>query len=159
LEMAVVRGLLLRPVDRAFGAVDVESHAPRARARRGMLNNEVRIQASESMVVSVFGEDIRFEPLERRREGYAGLSPLARGEHPECRIFGESLRVVRVLVPGQAAVDGLAKQIAERELGIASRAGIGEVSIDERTHAEALVQLTWKKQTSIGGNGRAAELD
>ena len=69
------------------------------------------------------------------------------------------LRVVRVLIPSQEAVDGLAQQIAETELGIASGAAIGEVLLDQRTHAEALVQLTWKKQTSIGGDCRPTELD
>ena len=44
-------------------------------------------------------------------------------------------------------------------MGIASGTGIGEVFLDQRTHAEALVQLTWKKQTSIGGDCRTAELD
>jgi hypothetical protein len=156
--MAVVRGLLLRPVDRAFGAVDVESHVPRGGARRGMLN-EVRVQASESLVVSVFGEDIRFEPVERRGERHAGLSPLARGEHPKRRVLGEPLRVVGVLVPGQAAIDRLPKQVGQRELAVASGAGIGEVSLDQRTHAEALVQFAWKQEARIGRDRGAAELD
>ncbi len=73
--MAVVGGLLLRAVDRAFGAVDVEDHPPRGRVRHGMLN-EVRVQLSESSVVSLLGEDIRFEPVERRGERHAALSPL-----------------------------------------------------------------------------------
>src|SRR5215470_15382631 len=74
--MAVVRGLLLRRVDRAFGAVDVENHAPRGEARRGILN-EVRVQASKSLVVSVFGENIRFEPVERRGERQTCCTSLA----------------------------------------------------------------------------------
>jgi len=94
-----------------------------------------------------------------RREGHAGLSPLARGEHPKRRVLGQSPRVVRILVPGQAAVDGLAKQIAERELEIASGARIGEVSLDQRTQAEALVQFARKQQSRIGRDDGAAELN
>jgi hypothetical protein len=33
------------------------------------------------------------------------------------------------------------------------------MSLDQRTQAEALVQLARKKQTSVGGDGGAAELD
>src|SRR5262245_3314812 len=156
--MTVIGRLLLRPVDRAFGAVDVENHPPRGRARHGMLN-EVRVQPSEALVIVLLGEDGRLEPMERRGQRHAGLSPFTRGEHPKRRVLGQPLRVVRVLVPGQAAVDRLAQQIAARELGIASGAGIGEVSLDQRTQSETLVQLTWKKQTSIGGDRRPAELD
>ena len=57
LEMPVVRGLLLRAVDRAFGTVDVEDHPPRARPCRRMLN-QVRAQASQSVVIPLLGEDI-----------------------------------------------------------------------------------------------------
>src|SRR5262245_20020215 len=98
--------------------------------------NEVRVQLRESLVVSLLGKDIRFEPVERRGERNAALSPFPRSQHPKRRVLGQSLRVVGVLVSGQPAVDGLAKQIAERELGIASSAGIGEVSLDQRTYAE-----------------------
>jgi hypothetical protein len=56
-EVAVVRGLLLRAVNWALGAVDVEDHPPRGRACRRMLN-EVRVQASQSMVVRLLCQDI-----------------------------------------------------------------------------------------------------
>jgi hypothetical protein len=55
--------------------------------------------------------------------------------------LGQPLGVVGVLVAGQAAVDGLAEEIRQRELAIASGAGIGQVSLDERAQAEALVQF------------------
>ncbi len=41
-------------------------------------------------------------------------------------------------------------------MGIASGAGVGEVSLDQRTQAEALVQLARKR---VGRDGGAAELD
>jgi hypothetical protein len=44
-------------------------------------------------------------------------------------------------------------------LGIASGAGVGEVSLDQRTQAEALVQLARKQQPRVGRDGGAAELD
>jgi len=53
----------------------------------------------------------------------------------------------------------LAKQIAERELEIASGARIGEVSLDQRTQAEALVQFARKQQSRIGRDDGAAELN
>lgn len=62
-------------------------------------------------------------------------------------------RVVGVLVPGQAAVDGLAKQIAQRKLGIASGAGIAELSLDQRTHAEAFIEFAREQDAGIGGAG------
>jgi hypothetical protein len=36
--------------------------------------NEVRVQLSESSVVSLLGEDIRFEPVERRGECHAAFA-------------------------------------------------------------------------------------
>ena len=39
------------------------------------------------------------------------------------------------------------------------RCGVGEVSLDQRTQAEALVQLARKQQPRVGRDGGAAELD
>src|SRR5262245_52133082 len=58
--------------------------------------------------------------MERRSERHARLPPLARGQHPKRRILGQPVGVVGVLVPRQAAVDGLAKEIRQGELGVAS---------------------------------------
>src|SRR5215831_19940464 len=121
--------------------------------------NEVRVQLRESLVVSFLGKDIRFEPVDRRGERHAALPPFPRSQHPKRRVLGQSLRVVGVLVPRQATVDGLAKQITERKLGIASGAGVGEVSLDQRTQAEAFVQLARKQQARVGRDGGATELD
>ena len=62
-----------------------------------------------------------------------------------------STGIVGVLVPRQAAVDGLAQEIRQGELGVASGAGIGEVSFDQRTQPEALVQLAWQQQPGVEG--------
>src|SRR5207245_11158487 len=40
----------------------------------------------------------------------------------------------------------------ERELVVASGARIADVALDQRTQAEALVQLAREKQTSVGGD-------
>ena len=112
LEVAVVGGLLLGAVHRTLGAVDIEGHPPSGRLRRRALN-QFRVQVSESLIVTLLREDVRLEPMQRRGEGDARLAPLARSEHPKPRIFGESLRVVGVLVTGQATVDGLAKEIRQ----------------------------------------------
>jgi hypothetical protein len=50
LEVPIVRGLLLRPVDRALGTVDVENHPAGGRAGRRTLN-EFRVHAGQSLVV------------------------------------------------------------------------------------------------------------
>ena len=78
--------------------------------------------------------------MQRGRERDAGLPPLAGDQHPKGGVLGQPLSVVGVVVPCQAAVDGLAKEISHRELAAASGAGIGEVSPDEGAQAEPLVQ-------------------
>ena len=70
-----------------------------------------------------------------------------------------SFGVVRVLVPGQAAVDRLPNQVGQRELEVAPGARIAEVSFDQRTQAETLVQLAREQQPCVGRDGGAAELD
>jgi len=82
LEVTVVRGLLLRSVDGALGAVDVEDQPARGRARRGMLN-ELLVQASEPSVVSLLSEDLRLELMRNGRERDARVSALSRRQHPE----------------------------------------------------------------------------
>ena len=96
--------------------------------------------------------------MERRGERDARLPPLARGQHPKRRVLRQPLGVVGVLVAGQTAVHGLAEQIREGELAIASGAGIGEVPLDKRAQTEALVQLAGQQQAGIGGHRRAPEL-
>jgi hypothetical protein len=139
LEVAVVGRLLLRAVDRALGAVDIQDQAPRERAGRLMLH-EVRIEASESVVVPLIREDVRFEPVQRGCERDARLPPLAGRQHPKGGVLGQPLSIVGVLVPREAAVDRLAKQIGQSELEVAPRTGIGEVSLDQGAQAEPLVQ-------------------
>src|SRR5215475_9815108 len=140
LEVAVVGRLLLRPVYRTLRAVDIERHAA-ARWPRGFVLHQIRIEAREAAIVPLFREDLGFEPVERRGERHARLPPLARGQHPKRRVLSQSLGVVRVVVPGQATVDRLAEEVRQQELAIVSRAGIAEVSLDQRTQAEAFVQL------------------
>ena len=67
LEVAIVGRLLLRPVDRALGAVDIEDQT--LGERLGCLvADQVRIEASESVIVPLLGEDLGLEPVERRGE-------------------------------------------------------------------------------------------
>jgi hypothetical protein len=87
-----------------------------------------------SRIVPLLGEDIRLEPMQRGRERDARVPPLPRGQHPKRRVLGEPLRVVRILLSGQAAVDRLAKQISQWELRVASGARIAEVSLAPARH-------------------------
>src|SRR5262249_40612107 len=95
----------------------------------------------------------------RGRERDARVSPLPGRERPKGRVLSKSLRVVGVLVPSQAAIDRLTKQIGQRELKVASGARIAEVSLDQRAQAEAFVEFARKQQACIGGNGDSAKLD
>ena len=158
LEVAVVGGLLLPTVDGTLRAVDIEDHAPGRRSRRRALN-QFRIQVGESLIVPLLREDVCFEPMQRRREGDARLSALARGHHPKRRVLGQPLGVVGILVTGQPAVDRLAEEVRQRKLAVVPGAGIGEVPFDEAAQAELLVQLAREQQPGIGGHRDAPELD
>jgi len=120
----------MRAVDRALGAIDVEDHASRGPPHRFALHH-VRVEASESLIVVLLSEHLRFEPVQRGGERDAGLSSLTRGQHPKRRIHGQPLRVVGVLVARQAAIDRLAEEIHQRELPVAPAARIGEVSLGD----------------------------
>jgi hypothetical protein len=76
LEVAVVGRLLLRAVDRALGAVDIEGHAPGGRPG-GIVLHQVRIEAREPLIVALLSEGFGFEPVERRGERDARLPALA----------------------------------------------------------------------------------
>ena len=73
-------------------------------------------------------------------------------------ILGQPLGVVGILGARQAAIDGLADQIRQGKVAVASGAGIGEVSLDQGAEAEAFVQLPREQQPGIGGHRRAPEL-
>ena len=62
LEVTVVGRLLLRAVDRALGAVEIQDQPPRERSSRLMLD-QIRIEAREPLIVPLLREDFRFELL------------------------------------------------------------------------------------------------
>ena len=97
LEMAIVGGTLLRPVHRTLRAIDIDGHAL-GRPSHPLVLHQFRIEANESLVVSLLSEDLRLKPVERRGERDARFPPLARGQHPKRRVLGQSLGVVGVLV-------------------------------------------------------------
>jgi hypothetical protein len=127
-------------VDRTLGAIDIEGHAL-GRRSNSLVLHQGRVEANESLIVSRLGENLRFEPVQRRRERDADLPPFTRGQHPKRRVLGQPFRIIGVLVTGQAAIDGLAKEVRQGELRVVSRARISEVSFNQRAQAEALVQL------------------
>jgi hypothetical protein len=116
-------------------------------------------RVSQSLVVPLFGEDVRLEPVEHRGERHARFPPLARGQHPKRRVFGQPLGVVRILVAGQPAVDGVAEEVRQRKLPIVSGARIREVLLDQGVKGKRFVQLAWEQQPSIGSDCRPLELD
>src|SRR5262245_15633708 len=74
------------------------------------------------------------------------------------RVLGQWLRVVGVFVPGQAAIDGLAKEIWQGELVVAS-ARIRKLLLDQDAQAETLVQLAWQRRPGVGCHCRTMRLD
>src|SRR5262249_31619507 len=96
---------------------DVERRASAGGSRCRPLN-QVCVQASQSLVVAFLRKDICLEPMQRGRERDARVSPLPGRERPQGRVLSKSLRVVGVLVPSQAAIDRLTKQIGQRELKV-----------------------------------------
>jgi hypothetical protein len=158
LDVAVGGRRLVRAVDRALGAVEIQDQPPRERAGRLMLH-EVRIEASESPVVRLLREDVRVDPVQRGCERDARLPPLAGDQHSNGGVRGQPLRIVGALVPCQAALDGLSEQVRRREWTVTSRAGIGEVSLDQGAQTEPLVPLAGPQQPGVGGHRRTPELD
>src|SRR5215813_13299709 len=137
---------------------DVERRASAGGSRCRPLN-QVCFQASQSLVVAFLRKGICLEPMQRGRERDARVSPLPGRERPQGRVLSKSLRVVGVLVPSQAAIDRLTKQIGQRELKVASGARIAEVSLDQRAQAEAFVEFARKQEARVGGDGGSAKLD
>jgi hypothetical protein len=111
------------------------------------------------VVVPLFRENVRLEPMQCRGERDARFPPLAGGQHPKRWVFGQPLGVVGVLVAGQPAVDRLAEEVQQRKLPIVSGARIREVPLDQGVKAETFVQLAREQQPGIGGDGGSAELD
>jgi hypothetical protein len=118
-----------------------------------------RVEAGQSLVVPLFREDVRLEPVERRGERDARLPPLAGGQHPKRWVLRQALGVVGILVARQAAIDRLAEEVRQRELPIVSGARISEVPLDQGIKAETFIQLAREQQPGIGGDRRSAELD
>src|SRR2546422_10940447 len=83
---------------------------------RSLVLHQFRIEANESLIVSLLSEDLGLKPVERRGERDARFPPLARGQHPKRRVLGQSLGVVGVLVTRYAAVDGLAEEDRQRKM-------------------------------------------
>jgi hypothetical protein len=52
----------------------------------------------------------------------------------------------------------MTEKVPQWELAIVSGARIAEVALDQRTQAEALVQLAREKQSGVGGDRRSLEL-
>ena len=156
--MAVVGRLLLRAVDWPLGAVDIQDQVPPERAGHLVLH-QVRVEARESLIVPILREDFGFEPVQGGRQCDARLPALRRGQHPKRRVLGQPLGAVGVLVPRQAAIERLANEIRQGELGVAAGAGIAEVSFDQHAQAEVLVQLAGQQEPGVRGHRRAAEFD
>ena len=112
------------------------------------------IEASQSLVVPLFREDIRLEPVECRGERDARVPPLARGQHAKRRILGQPFGVVGIFVAGQAAVDRLAEEVRQGELPIVSGTRIGEVPFDQSIKAETGGRLEESRGRNLASERR-----
>ena len=71
--------------------------------------------------------------------------------------MAQSLGVIDILVTGQAAVDGLPKQIGQRKPGVLAAARVAQMLFDELCQAEPFVQLPHQNQAPVGGDPRTLE--
>jgi hypothetical protein len=67
--------------------------------------------------------------------------------------------VVHVFIAGQPAIDGLAKQIRQRKLGVLTAARIPQVLSHQIAEAQTLVQLANQNQAAVGGDSGSLEID
>jgi len=92
-----------------------------------------------------------------RRRGLIGhcaaaYNPAHRG------IVPEAVGVVHVLVPGEAAEYGLTELGEQRVAPVLPGAWMVEQVSGQRRQAEGVVGFTEREQASVGGDGRAVEL-
>jgi hypothetical protein len=78
---------------------------------------------------------------------------------PEGWILGEALRVVHVLIASQTAVQRLPRQIGQKQLGVLSPTGIGQVLFDQFTQTQTFIQLPHQNQATVRGDARSLEID
>jgi hypothetical protein len=71
----------------------------------------------------------------------------------------ETLGIVDILISRDAAVDGLAEQIGQWELGVLPAPRIAQVFGDEFAEAQTFVQLAHQNQATVGGDPRSLEID
>ena len=80
--------------------------------------------------------------MQRRGQRRAPVPPRRRADQAECRVGGESYRVVEVFVARQTAVHRLPQEIGQPELRVQSVARVTQVRGDASRKAKAFIQLT-----------------
>jgi hypothetical protein len=78
---------------------------------------------------------------------------------PERRILREPPGVVEILIACDAAVDGLAQQVRQRELRVLPLARVNQVLGNEIPEVLMFVQFAHQKEAAIRGDARSSEID
>src|SRR5262249_37734893 len=107
--------------------------------------------------ILLLGQQLRLEPVQRRRQRRTPVRDLRRPDQTERRVSSESLRIVEVLITRQAAVDRLPQQVREDELPVQALSGILQVLADQRLHSQTFIQLAHQKEACVRRDARPLE--
>jgi hypothetical protein len=112
------------------------------------------VDAGQAAEVLLLGQQLGLERLQAGSQGHPTIPSFLRADQSERRVLREPFSVVDILIPRDAAVDGLAEQIGERKLGVLPAPRITQVLGDQFAEAQTFVQLAHQNQTAVGGDSR-----
>ena len=152
LEVPVVGGFLLIAVRFADGTVHVEDQFLERLPLRYCVDPLSR-QTQESREVRSAGKHLRLEPSEvaARRGHLLRFAVAATHDVPHLRVDAQPLRVVRILVAGQPAVNRLSNEWQQGMTGVAAGAGVLQPLPRGCRESQRLVEFSIRKQTSVAG--------
>ena len=157
-EVAVVRRRFLRAVRRAHAAVDVE-HECRPRPPCLHAIDPPPREIGQRREVLLLGHRARLEATHLAR-GRGVVRHRAPADDPAHRgITPEAVRIVHVLVPGEAAEHGLAELREQRVAPVLAAARIVKRVGGQRRQAEGVVEFAEREQAGVGGDRGAVEFE
>jgi hypothetical protein len=110
LEVPVIRAPFLRPMYRALARIHVE-HDPVGARRELRLREQLSVHRHQPDEILRLGQQLGLEPVQRRRQRRTPVPDLRRPDQTKRGICREALRVVKVLIASQVAVNRLPQAI------------------------------------------------
>ena len=156
-EVAVIGRALLLTECRADGAVHVEHDAPRRIVVVTPVDPHPR-QVRKGREVLVVRQQLGLEPPHLAGRCPAALDRLAADDPAHRGITPEPVGVVDILVAGETAIDGLAKETDDAVPAVPARTAISEHAARQCGQPERVVQFAISEQPRIGGHPRSVEL-